>query len=124
VGRHGSIAMVERFIQTIKVEATRRISVSLRASLFRQELSWFVVWYNQHRPHTTLGGRTPDEVFFHQRPANHSPRFEPRSRWPRGAPCARPQALVKGQPGVRIELAVSYQHGRPHLPVVTIRRAA
>jgi transposase InsO family protein len=39
VGRHGSIAVVERFIQTIKVEATRRISVSVRASLFRQELS-------------------------------------------------------------------------------------
>ena len=124
VGRHGSIAVVERFIQTIKVEATRKISVSLRATLFRRDLSWFVVWYNQHRPHTTLAGRTPAEVDFQQRPANRSPRFEPRSLWPRSAPCARPQVLVKGQPGVRIEPAVSYQHGRPHLPVVTIRRAA
>ena len=124
VGRHGSIAVVERFIQTIKVEATRRISVSISATLFWRDLSSFVVWYNQHRPHTTLGGRTPDEVDFQQRPANRSPRFEPRSLWPRSAPCARPQVLVKGQPGVRIELAVSYQRGRPHLPVVTIRRAA
>jgi hypothetical protein len=35
-----------------------------------------------------------------------------------------PQVLVKGQPGVRIELEVSYQQKRKHLPVATIRRAA
>ncbi len=35
-----------------------------------------------------------------------------------------PQVLVKGQPGVQIELVVSYQYGRKHLPVVTLRRAA
>ena len=35
-----------------------------------------------------------------------------------------PQVLVQGKPGVPIELAVSYQHGRKHLPVVTVRRAA
>ena len=100
VGQHGSIAVVERFIQTVKIECTRRLLVSLRSKTFRQELSWFTVWYNQHRPHTTLGGRTPDEVYFHQRPANRSPRFEPRALWPRPAPCALPQVLVKGQPGV------------------------
>jgi len=124
VGQHGSIAVVERFIQTVKVECTRRLLVSLRATLFRQELSWFTVWYNQHRPHATLGGRTPEEVYFQQRPTNQSPRFEPRALWPRRAPCALPQVLVKGKPGVRIELAVSYQYSRKHLPVVTIRRAA
>jgi putative transposase len=124
VGEHGSIAVVERFIQTVKIECTRRLFVSLRVKTFRQELSWFTVWYNQHRPHTTLGGRTPEEVYFQQRPANRSPRFEPRASWPRPAPCALPQVLVKGQPGVRIELAVSYQHGCKHLPVATIRRAA
>jgi hypothetical protein len=59
VGQHGSIAVVERFIQTVKVECTRRLLVSLRARTFRKELQWFAVWYNQHRPHTTLGGRTP-----------------------------------------------------------------
>jgi hypothetical protein len=31
---------------------------------------------------------------------------------------------VKGQPGVRIELEMSYQHRRKHLPVATTRRAA
>jgi putative transposase len=124
VGQHGSIAVVERFIQTVKVGCTRRIQVSFRAKTFRQELLWFAAWYNQHRPHTTLGGRTPDEVYFQKRPANQSPRFEPRALWPRVAPCALPQVLVKGQPGVRIELEVSYQHSRQHLPIATIRRAA
>ena len=124
VGQHGSIAVVERFIQTVKNECTRRLLVSLRVKTFRQELSWFTVWYNQHRPHSTLGGRTPEEVYFQQRPANRSPRFEPRALWPRSARCAWPQVLVKGQPGVRIELVVSCQQKRKHLPVVTIRRAA
>jgi transposase InsO family protein len=125
LGHHGSIAVVERFIQTVKVECTRRLPVvSLRAKTFRQELAWFVAWYNERRPHTTLQGRTPDEVYFHQRPANRSPRFEPRTLWPRPARCARPQVLVKAQPGVRLELAVSYQHARWHLPLAALRRAA
>jgi putative transposase len=124
VGQHGSIAVVERFIQTVKRECTRRLLVSLHSPTFRRELSWFTVWYNQHRPHTTLGGRTPDEVYFQQRPANRSPRFEPRALWPRSALCALPQVLVKGQPGVRIGLEVRYQHSRQHLPVATIQRAA
>jgi transposase InsO family protein len=35
VGQHGSIAVVERFIQTVKVECTRRLVVSLRIKAFR-----------------------------------------------------------------------------------------
>ena len=124
VGQHGSIAVVERFIQTMKIECTRKLPASLRAQTFRQELLWFGVWYNQHRPHTTLTGRTPDEVYLHQRPANQSPRFEPRILWPRSAPCALPQVLVKGQPGARIKLEVRYQHRRRHLPLAAVHRAA
>jgi transposase InsO family protein len=125
IGQHGSIAVVERFIQTMKVECTRRLLVvPLRDKTFRQELVWFATWYNEHRPHTTLGGRTPDEVHSYRRPANRSPRFEPRAFWPRPAPCALPQVLVKGQSGVRLELDVSYQHGRRHLPLAALHRTA
>jgi hypothetical protein len=74
--------------------------------------------------HRVGAGRTPDEVYFRQRPLNRSPRFEPRALWPRPAPCALPQVLVKGQPGARIKLEVSYQHSRKHLPIAVIRRAA
>jgi putative transposase len=120
LGHHGSIAVVEPFIQTVKVECTRRLPVvPLRVKILRQELSEFRLWHNQHRPHTTLGGRTPDEVYFHL-----PPRFEPRELWPRPARCAPPQVLVKGPPGVRLELVVGYQHARRHLPRAALRRAA
>jgi len=93
-------AHLERFHRSLKVECTRRLQVSFRAETFRQELLWFAACYNQHRPHAALGGRTPDEVYFPQRPASQSPRFEPRALWPRPAPCALPQVLVKGEHGL------------------------
>jgi hypothetical protein len=125
VGQHGSIAVVERFIRTMKTECTRRLFLMpMRRETFRQELSRYAEWYNQHRPHEWLGGRTPDEVYHDERPANRVPRWEPRSRWPRGSPCAQPQTLIKGQPGLRLELAVTFQAGRKHLPVVTLYRVA
>jgi len=57
-------------------------------------------------------------------PTNRSPRYEPRDRWPRGSPCAKPWALIKGKPGVGLELQVRYHRGRKHLPVVTLGAAA
>ena len=124
VGQHGSIALVERFIQMVKVECTRRLQVSFRAKTFRQELLWFGGWYNQHRPHTTLGGRTPDEAYHRLCPMNRQPRFEPREDWPRRFPCAKPVTLVKGKPGVRLACEITFQGKRRHLPVVTMKRAA
>ena len=40
-----------------------------------------------------------DEVYFGTfLPANRKPRYEPRAKWPRGSPCARSWALVRGSP--------------------------
>ena len=50
-GQHGSIAVIERFIRTMKDEATRRILVPQRRTNFRLELNHFFAWYNAHRPH-------------------------------------------------------------------------
>jgi hypothetical protein len=61
-------------------------------------------WYNQNRPHSTLDGKTPDEIYHTLGPASECPRIEPRSRWPRTARCLFPQASVAGQCGVRIRL--------------------
>jgi len=124
VGKHGSIAVVERAIKTIKDECTRRTLIPTRREAFRRELISFVDWYNEHRPHTTLEGRTPNEVYFGRQPASRKPRVEPRARWPRPSPCARPQTLVGGQPGDRFELQVRHYKGREYLPIVTLRRAA
>ncbi len=124
VGQHGSIAVVERLIRTMKDEATRRIIIPQRQSAFGRELASFFVWYNEHRPHATLFGKTPNEVYFHLRPANQRPRIEPRMRWPRSSPCAKPFTIVAGQPGDRFEIEVGFYDGRRHLPIVSLKRAA
>ncbi len=124
VGQHGSIAVVERLIRTMVDEATRKIVVSQRQADFRRELTSFFAWYNEHRQHTALHGRTPNEVYFRLRPANQRPRIEPRNRWPRIAPSAKPRTLVAGQPGDRFALHVDFHDGRRHLPIVSLKRAA
>jgi putative transposase len=125
VGQTGSIAICERFIRTLKDGCSRALSVvPILQRSFRRELSLFGDWYNQDRPHMSLDGATPDEVYFNRWPACRAPRFEPRARWPRGSPCAKPQTLVKGQPGVVLDLEVEFVARRHHLPRVTLRRAA
>jgi transposase InsO family protein len=76
VGQHGSIAIVERFIRSLKDECTRRIVVPLAPKAFDTELLFYLDWYNEHRPHQSLAGRTPNEVYDGARPARDGPRFE------------------------------------------------
>jgi len=99
VGQSGSITIVERFIRTLKESCTRRIIVPFYRDHFRRVLRFFVDWYNEARPHSSLGSKTPNEVYDRKRPANQQPRIEPRKHWPRGSPCAKPQTLVAGQDG-------------------------
>ena len=84
VGKHGSIAVVERFHRTMK-EILHLITVPEDQAAFERELRLIVDWYNEQRPHDTLSGRTPNEVYFSRPAANEQPRFEPRKRWPRGS---------------------------------------
>ena len=97
---------------------------SLPTRSFQRELDAIAEWYNDIAPHTWLGGQTPNEVYHGRYPANRKPRFEPRSRWPRGSPCAKPWALVRGSPGAKLTLEVSFHAGRKHLPIVKLHRAA
>ena len=85
VGKHGSIAVVERLHRTVK-EVLRLITIPEVQGQFEVELGLIIDWYNEHRPHETLGGRTPNEVYFSRPAANEQPRIEPRKRWPRGSP--------------------------------------
>ena len=124
VGQHGSIALAERFIRTLKDCCLRVLSfVPLRLPTFPREVALFFAWYND-RPHMTLHGATPDEVYFGLRSACLAPRFEPRAAWPRASPCAKPMTLVKGHPGVQVSLNVTFVAGRRHLPRVSLTRAA
>jgi hypothetical protein len=124
VGRHGSLAVVERLILTLKNECTRRLVVPPRRAEFRRELHWFTLWYNQRRPHMTLAGATPDEVYFRSKPVHQQPRIEPRKEWPRRSSCAPPRTLLAGQPGDRFNLEIDHLGHRRHLPIVSLKRAA
>ena len=124
IGKHGSLAVIERLILTLKVLLRCLPLVPLYKNTFRREMGLAIDWYNEQRPHTTLGGRTPNEVYTGRYPSNRKPRYEPRECWPRCSPCARPITLVKGQPGARIELDLEFESGRQYLPVVRVKRSA
>jgi hypothetical protein len=69
VGQHGSIALIERFILTLKNEGMRIILVPLRTNAFHHELTGFTYWYNQSHPHSSLRGKTPHETYYDLSPA-------------------------------------------------------
>jgi len=125
IGKYGSIAVVERFIRSLKNECARLLTVvPLAPAAFARELDHSVDWYNAERPHSRFGARTPDEVYFNRFPACRRPRYETRERWPRRSPCAEPHALIRGRPGAVVELCIGYHAGRRHLPLVTLKRVA
>ena len=85
---------------------------------FEREANLIVQWYNQHRPHMTLNGKTPNEVYYSREPANEQLRIEPRKDWPRGSPCAKPQVDVDGKPGDPVIIEIDCHEGRRYLPVI------
>jgi transposase InsO family protein len=99
VGRPRSIAIVERLTRSLKDECTRRFVLPMRPGRLRRELALYAHWYDRHRPHQGLGGRTPDEVYFGRVPANERPHHEPR---------AAPEAEIRGHRGAVLRLDVSY----------------
>ena len=125
IGQHSSIAVIERFNRTFKQFNRSLALVSMAQKSFRDECVCFMDWYNEHRPHATLNGKTPNEVYSKEKfPANRKPRIEPREKWPRASFCAKPQTLVAGQPGDRFLMRVDFYQGHQHLPIVTLSRSA
>ena len=118
-----AIAVVERFHRTLK-EILRLITIPEDQSEFEGEVGCAIAWYNERRPHETLGGKTPNEVHFLRPPANEQPRIEPRQHWPRKLPCAKPHVDIQGNPGDAIILEIDCHEGRRHLPVIRARRVA
>ena len=121
VGKKGSIAVIERFIGSLKSECMDVILVPIREEAFRHELALFSDWYNQHRPHSALRGQTPVEIYGGMKPASQSSRFEPRARRPTGA---SHKASASGERGATFRLEVSHYSGRIHLPIVALKRTA
>ena len=117
IGKHGSIAVVERLIRTLKSECLRRFILPLRKEAMRAEAALAARWYNEHRPHARHRGATPAEMSESKQPANHRPRFETPGR-------LAGQAKLRSKRGVMLALNVQYLEGRRHLPIVSLKRAA
>ena len=62
VGKHGSIAVTERIILTLKYEWLRRVPVIRGLDHLSQLLHDFEIYYNEYRGHTKLGGAVPSVI--------------------------------------------------------------
>jgi transposase InsO family protein len=113
LGQFGSIPFIERVIETIKAECTRRIGIPYAGGAAREELRLYRSWYNSYRPHERLRGATPDEVYAGLGAQWKRPRFEPRPGWNRSS--GRGDAFT---------LHVRFLAGRRYLPIVSLRRVA
>ena len=117
LGEPSSIAIAERFIRSMKQECFRLLVVPMTEGAVMRELRAFSTWYNEHRPHSKLQGRTPVEVASGRRSRRR--RVDPRT--------TRRGSLwqgSRGSPAARLRLDVRYVDGRKHLPVIELRRAA
>ena len=99
-------AVVERFFLSLKDEWRRRIFTPLSLSAMRREISLYLFWFSEHRPHQGLEGRTPNEVSAGL----------PIAKWATSKPKAREIP--------RLTLVVRFLEGRTQLPIVEIKKAA
>ncbi|MBW8034776.1 MAG: transposase family protein [Planctomycetes bacterium] len=105
IGQYGSIAVIERMMRSIKDECTRRILVPLREDAIRREITLYTDWYNQNRPHQSLGGRIPMDVYF-------------------GIEDEITRIETRGEDAVPIQLIVMRIKKRRHLPIVELKHVA
>ena len=62
VGKHGSIAVTERVILTLKYEWLRRVPVIRGLDHLNRLLQDFGIYYNEYRGHARLGGGVPSVI--------------------------------------------------------------
>ena len=63
VGEHGSIAVTERVIETLKYEWLKKVAIIRGFRHLERLCCEFTEWYNVWRPHEFLGSATPATVF-------------------------------------------------------------
>jgi transposase InsO family protein len=68
IERHGSIAVTERVIKTLKYEWLKRVSFIRGFDHLVTLCEEFEDWYNTWRPHMTLDGFRPDDVYYDRKP--------------------------------------------------------
>ena len=68
IGKHGSIAVTERVNKTLKYEWLKRATFIKGIDHLTDLCKEFELWYNNWRPHMTLDGFRPDDVFYNNKP--------------------------------------------------------
>jgi len=68
VGKHGSIAVTERVIKTLKYEWLKHVSFIKNFDHLVELCEEFEDWYNRWRPHMSLDGLRPDDVYYNNTP--------------------------------------------------------
>jgi len=68
IGKHGSIAVTERVNKTLRYEWLKRVALIKGIDHLTDLCKEFEVWYNGWRPHMTLDGIRPDDVYCNNRP--------------------------------------------------------
>jgi transposase InsO family protein len=118
IGKHGSVAVTERAIRSVKDEGIRPTTVPLALVAMCKLMSLYAHWYNTCRPHSSLGGAAPIEIYFGRKPAHQEPRIEPRARYP-----TKPGEKLRARRGAKVRLEITYLGGEKHLPVVAVKAA-
>ena len=68
VGKHGSISVTERVNKTLKYEWLNRVALIKGIDHLTELCDQFQTWYNCWRPHMTLDGLRPNEVYYGNKP--------------------------------------------------------
>ena len=68
IGKHSSIAVTERANKTLKYEWLKRVALVKGIDHLTELCKEFELWYNRWRPHMTLDGRRPDDVYCNNKP--------------------------------------------------------
>jgi hypothetical protein len=97
--RYGSLAIIERFWKSMKVDYSRGLVVYRPIRTIERLLLGYARWFNEARPHQGLGQRTPDEVYYGR------------------------DTRAKSVP-LHAALRVEHIEGDRALPVLSLRRAA
>jgi transposase InsO family protein len=68
IGKQGSIAVTERVNKTLKYEWIKRTAFIKGIDHLTELCKEFAIWYNSWRPHMTLDGIRPDDVYYNKKP--------------------------------------------------------
>jgi hypothetical protein len=68
ISKHGSIAVTERVNKTLKYEWLKRVAIIKGIDHLTELCNEFEIWYNRWRPHMTLDGNRPDDIYYDNKP--------------------------------------------------------